>query len=176
MSVRCPQQESKWWWFRLFSLLYSSHYFSYFLSFFLLLNTYQSCHKTSVIIKHIEFNVRFTLDLCELNLYFFILTKLLPQEYIISQDKIHLLFRSEGMSWVRAIQHGFSLTSPSCRVQGTGQLLQSQPLSCTQDLCLAIRTALRCFWDKTNRPMEDVPKQFASSSLVNQGVWEPLSI
>lgn len=65
---------------------------------FFLLNTHQSCHKTSVIIKYITFNVGFTLDLCELNLNFFILTELLPQDYRISQDKTHVLFKSEGMS------------------------------------------------------------------------------
>lgn len=160
--MRCPQQENEWDDELSFSLFSTVSFI--FLFFFLLLNTHQSCHKTSVIINPMIFNVRFTLDLCELNLNFFILTKLLPQEYIISQDKIHVLFRSEGISWVRAICHGFSLTSPSCRVQGTGHLLQSQPL------CPAPRLHVLLSGQPWNASEEDVPKPFASSSLVNQGV------
>lgn len=74
------------WAFLFCSLLFSMVSVTFF---FFLINTHQSCSKTPVIIKYLIFTARFALDLCELSLNFFILTKPLPQNLciLISQDK-----------------------------------------------------------------------------------------
>lgn len=148
----------------LYSVLYGFHSFLNFWWFvcflgFLLINTHQPCSKTSVIIKYIIFTLRFSLDLCELSLNFFILTDPLPQDLciLISQDKNPRVIQQwrDIMSDSRLTWFLFSLQlllPAGCR--GTDHLLQWPPLCPAPRLCVlppgqpwdASQTKQRGYW------------------------------